>query len=113
MDFDHDHYEKLYPELRQFFGGYFHQDWAYIYNWQGEPPSFQVVVRDFKTNNSQAIVAQVTQELEQFIADHLTLEDDWDLGEIVTHKLLSCIYAPGLGLTYRQWLREILTILQD
>jgi hypothetical protein len=51
--------------------------------------------------------------LEQFIADHLTLEDDWDLGEIVTHKLLSCIYAPGLGLTYRQWLTEILTILQD
>jgi hypothetical protein len=113
MDWDEDKYEKLYPELKQFFGGYFHQDWTYIYNWHGKLPSFQVVVRDFKTNNSPAIVAQVTQELEQFIADHLTLEDDWDLGEIVTHELLSCIYAPGLGLTYRQWLREILAILKE
>ncbi|MTJ53644.1 hypothetical protein FJR38_13815 [Anabaena sp. UHCC 0253] len=106
-------YEKLYPGLKQFFGGYFHQDWTYIYDWQGEPPSFQVVVRDFKTNNSQAIVTQVTQELAQFIADHLTLEDDWDLGQIVIHKLLCSIYAPGLGLTYRQWLEDILTILKE
>ena len=112
MERDRDKYERLYPELRQFFGGYFHQDWNYTYNWQGEPPSFQVVVRDFKTNNSQADVTQVIQELEQFMAAHLT-EDDWDLGEIVTNELCSCIHAPGLGLTYQQWLKDILTILKE
>lgn len=113
MDWDKDKYESLYPELKQFFGGYFHQDWTHIYDWQGERPSFVVVVREFKTNNPQAIVTQVTQELEQFIADHLTLEDDWDLGQIVIHKLLCSIYAPGLGLTYQQLLRDILTILKE
>ncbi|HAZ48675.1 MAG TPA: hypothetical protein DDW76_28370 [Cyanobacteria bacterium UBA11369] len=112
MDRDKDKYERLYPALRQFFGGYFHQDWTYTYDWQGQPPSYQVIVRAFKAKNSPA-VTQVTQELEQFIADHLTLEDDEDLREIVTRELWSCVYAPGLGLTYQQWLRDILTILKE
>ncbi|HAZ48676.1 MAG TPA: hypothetical protein DDW76_28365 [Cyanobacteria bacterium UBA11369] len=108
-----DRYSRLYGELRQFFGGYFHQDWTYTYDWQGQPPSYQVIVRDFKANNSQAIITQVTQELEQFIADHLTLEDDWDLGQIVNNELLCSIYAPGLKLTYQQLLKDILTILKE
>ncbi|HAA28037.1 MAG TPA: hypothetical protein DCE56_10695, partial [Cyanobacteria bacterium UBA8553] len=106
-----DRYSRLYGELRQFFGGYFHQDWTYTYDWQGQPPSYQVIVRAFKAKNSPA-VTQVTQELEQFIADHLTLEDDWDLGQIVNNELLCSIYATGLKLTYQQLLKDILTILK-
>ncbi|HAZ48677.1 MAG TPA: hypothetical protein DDW76_28360 [Cyanobacteria bacterium UBA11369] len=106
-----DRYERLYPNLKYFFSAFFHHDWLYMYNWQGQSPSFQVVVRDFKAKDSQA-VTQTTRELEQFLAQHLT-EDDEDLREIVVHKLGANFYAPGIGLTYQQWLQEILTILKE
>lgn len=102
-------YEKLYPELTYFFSAYFHQDWTLMYDWQGNKPTFQVVVRDFKNNNPKGTVIKATQELEQFLKQNLT---ESSLRKIVTDQLGANVYAPGMGLTYRKWLEAVLTILK-
>jgi HD superfamily phosphohydrolase YqeK len=103
-------YEKLYPKLKYFFSAYFHQDWKVVYDWQGEKPSFQAVVHDFKNSNPKETVVKVIQELEQLLKQDLT-EDD--LSEILSNQLGSEIYVSGLGLTYREWLKVILTVLKE
>jgi hypothetical protein len=104
------HYEHLYPKLKYFFSAYFHQDWKFVYDWQGEKPSFQVVVRDFRESNPQETVIKATEELEHLLKQNLT-EDD--ISEIVTDKLGSQIYVHGIGLTYKKFLEAILTILNE
>jgi len=103
-------YEKLYPELTYFFSAYFHQDWTVMYDWQGNKPTFQVVVCDFKNNNPKETVIKATQELEQFLKENLT---ESSLHKIVTNQLRANVSASGMGLTYRKWLEAVLTVLKD
>jgi hypothetical protein len=102
--------KTLYPNLTYFFSAYFHQDWNHAYDWQGERPSSEVVVRDFKAKNPEETVTQATRELEQFLVQVLA---EGDLREVVVHELGANVYAPGLGLTYRQWLEAVLDILKE
>ena len=94
-------YADRYPELYQFFGGYFHQDW-------GDSGSFQNVVHDFQVELDET-VRQATRELEEFLELDLPEEE---LREILLNDLGSYVHAPGLGLTYRQWLEAVLDILK-
>lgn len=103
-------YEKLYPKLKYLFSAYFHQDWKLTYDWQGEKSSFQAVVRDFKNSNPKETVIEAIQELEKLLKQDLS-EDE--LSEILSVQLGSEIYVPGLGLTYREWLKVILTTLKE
>lgn len=103
-------YAKQYPKLKYFFSSYFHMDWKSLYNWNGGTPSFEIVVRDFASTESKGIVIQATRELEQLVTASLT---EADLREIVAYQLGANIYAPGLGMTYHQWLAKILSILQE
>lgn len=102
-------YEKLYPKLKYLFSAYFHQDWKLVYDWQGEKPSFQAVVHDFKKSNPKETVVKAIQELEQLLKQDLA---ENDLREILS-QLGSEIYVSGLGLTYREWLKAILTVLNE
>jgi hypothetical protein len=101
-------YEERFPKLGYLLGGYFHQDWPYDYGSDGEP-SFETIVRHFKARNPPRTVSQATEELEQFLK--LPLGED-ELDEILG-KLGSYYYAPGLGMTYRQWLEAVLKILRE
>ena len=94
-------YAERYPELHYFFGGYFHQDW-------GDSGSFENVVRDFQAEPIET-VRQATRELEEFL--RLDLPEQ-ELREILLNDLRSYVRAPGLGLTYRQWLEAVLVILK-
>lgn len=101
---------SLYPKLRYFFSAYFHQDWKSMYNWNGNKPSLQIVVRDFRSNNPKATVSQAVQELEKLSALKLP---EKDLRDIVTHQLGANIYAPGMGLSFQELLEVILASLKE
>jgi hypothetical protein len=101
-------YDDRYPELGQFFGAYFHQDWSYEQRLVGG--SFEDVVRYFQTVNPVDVVNQATRELEEFIG--LDLPED-ELHDIVVHDLGANVRAAGMGLTYRQWLEAVLGILKQ
>ncbi|WP_144053785.1 contact-dependent growth inhibition system immunity protein [Baaleninema simplex] len=103
-------YRNIYPELKQFFSGYFHQDWTVLHDWKGKRPSFEVIVHEFKTENPQSLINLTVNELESFLDLNLT---EADLDMALTRELGSCVYAPGMGLTYRQWLEAILAILKE
>lgn len=101
-------YAGRYPKLGQFFGAYFHQDWTDDERIVGG--SFEGVVRFFQTMNPAATVSQATRELEEFIRLGLAEEE---LHDIVVDDLGANVHAPGLGLTYRQWLEAVLAILKQ
>lgn len=101
-------YADRYPELYQFFGGYFHQDWSDEQRLAGG--SFQDVIREFQTMNPVDVVRQATRELQAFIG--LDLPED-ELHDIVVDDLGANVRAAGLGLTYRQWLEAVLATLKE
>lgn len=103
-------FAKRYPELYQFLAGYFHPDWKNEYDWQGKTPNFEHAVLLYKNGNPPATVAQATDELQQFLALPL---DEKEFNDIATHKL-GAVYTPrSRGLTKRQWLEQVLVILQE
>lgn len=103
------HTPSPYLRLKYFFSAYFHQNWKTTHEWNGREPSFQVVVQDFRHKNSKATVDQVVQDLQHILNQNLSEEM---LKPLVNKQLRSSIYAPGLGMTYQQWLRAVLEILQ-
>ena len=94
-------YVDLYPKLGYFLGAYFHQDW-------GDSGSFENVVHEFLAEPA-ATIRQATRELEEFL--RLDIPEN-ELRDILLHDLGSYVRAPGLGLTYRQWLEAVLHILK-
>ena len=102
-------YRFKYPELYQFFGGYFYQGWAADYRWDGTAPNSAAVVRHFKAVNPPASVNRVRLELENLLAENLTDEAlQTALGD-----LGSSFHAPAENLTPRRWLAQILRILDE
>ncbi|HWN66613.1 MAG TPA: contact-dependent growth inhibition system immunity protein, partial [Haliangium sp.] len=96
-------YDDSYPKLGQFLGGYFHQSWPDDHVLAGA--SFEDVVRYFQAMNPAATVGRTTRELEEFLGLELT---EKELRDVLLYEFNSQLRAPGLGLTYRQWLEAIL-----
>lgn len=90
-----------FPGLRYFLTSYFHQNWSV----EG---SFKEIVRQFCTE-PPATVRQVRSELKRLLA--LSLSDE-DLGSLL-QQLGSYVRAPGLGLTYRQWLESVEQLIRE
>ncbi|MEJ7714053.1 MAG: hypothetical protein WKF84_30445 [Pyrinomonadaceae bacterium] len=44
-------YQRQFPDLA-YLMGYFHQDWKDVYDWQGAEPTFEAVVRHFRSVDS-------------------------------------------------------------
>lgn len=102
-------YPQKFPELYQFFGGYFYQGWATDYRWEGNSPNFNAVVRHFKAVNPPATVMNVRTELEELLAIELSEEE---LSQALKH-LGSNFYPTGQNLTFHQWITQILEILNE
>lgn len=102
-------YRNKFAELYQFFGGYFYQGWASDYNWETARPNFAAVVRHFKAVNPPLTVTKVKNELEDFLS--LELNED-ELSKALA-QLGSNFHAPAENLTFRQWLENILTVLNE
>jgi CdiI immunity protein len=102
-------YRFKFPELYQFFGGYFYQGWATDYRWEGVKPSFSAVVRHFKAVNPPVTVGRIRQELEDLLS--LGLEEPYL--EDVLSELGSDFNAPSEAMDNRRWLENILLILNE
>lgn len=102
-------YRFKFPELYQFFGGYFYQGWASDYRWEGTPPGFAAVVRHFKAVNPPPTVSNVRNELEDLLREDF---EEQRLGEIIS-ELGSSFYPPAENLNTRLWLEKILEVLEE
>jgi hypothetical protein len=102
-------YSFKFPELYQFFGGYFYQGWASDYRWDGAPPHFAAVVRHYKAVNPPATLNKVRNELEDLLTNDF---EDAELYEIL-NKLGNNFYPPSEKLSCRAWLEKILEVLGE
>ena len=102
-------YRFKFPELYQFFGGYFYQGWSADYRWESAKPHFAAVVRHFKAVNPPATVNRVKIELEDFLSHAL---DEPELNMALT-ELGSHFYPPAENLDSSEWLKKILEILDE
>jgi hypothetical protein len=102
-------YEKEFPELFQFVG-LFNQDWKDMFDWQGSNPHYAPVVRFYKTHNPLSFTQQTTREVKNLLM--LNVEEDY-LKEILLNEFALCIRPNYWNLTYREWLENILTILEE
>jgi hypothetical protein len=102
-------YRFKFPELYQFFGGYFYQGWSADYRWETGKPDFAAVVRHFKAVNPPATVQRVRVELEELLAVSL---NEAELGAALA-ELGNNFYPPAENLSSEAWLREILRILDE
>lgn len=102
-------YRYKFPELYQFFGGYFYQGWASDYRWEGKKPNSDAVIRHFKAVNPPQTVSKVRNELEDFLSENL--EDD-ATAEFLS-QLGSSFFPSAENLNNRQWLEKILNTLAE
>lgn len=102
-------YTFKFPELYQFFGGYFYQGWSSDYRWQGAKPDFSAVVRHFKAVNPPPTISNVKNELDELLGSSF---DDSQLQEIL-NQLGNNFYPHAEELDYRQWLENILEVLNE
>ena len=102
-------YRFKFPELYQFFGGYFYQGWAADYRWESARPNSMAVVRHFKAVNPPSTVNRARIELEELLTQALG-EDDLS---VVLTELGSSFYPPSENLDSAGWLRKLLEILDE
>lgn len=103
-------YRAQYPELYQFFAGYFYQGWVADYRWDLSEPSFEAVVRHFRAVNPPVVVEAVRRQMEQLISSQANDPDD------LTYALfeLGNGFNPRFeGLTESEWLTRIAEILSE
>lgn len=102
-------YKARYPELYQFFAGYFYQGWVSDYRWDLSEPSFKAVVRHFRAVNPPSVVEAVRNQLDELRAA--------DLGnDYLTEALfeLGSGFNPGFeGLSESEWLDQIAEVLSE
>lgn len=99
----------LYPELYQFFGGYFYPGWPADYRWAGEPPNFIAVVRHFRAVNPPGTVIRLRAELADLAEKELS---DVELGRMIA-ELGSGFDAAAAGMTFVEWLEKIVETLDE
>ena len=89
---------SAFPQLRQFLGGYFHQDWVV------EHATWEEVVDDFIAESPRHAVLECTSELRDLLAAELP---DAELDTVL--ERLGCSVDPvALGLSSAEWLRLVL-----
>jgi hypothetical protein len=102
-------YLEEFSEVR-FLLGYFCQYWVDFYEWDEKKPTFQPVIRGFKTENSIEIIEKLISEIEQFLSLPLNNEEF----EVIMIEELGCEYTPrSQGLNKRQFLEQSLEILKE
>jgi CdiI immunity protein len=102
-------YRSKFPELYQFFGGYFYQGWTTDYRWEGVKPNFSAVIRHFKAVNPPSTVGLVRNELEDLLLQGL---ENGEMSAALS-ELGNNFYPSAEDLSYRQWLEKILEILAE
>jgi CdiI immunity protein len=102
-------YRFNFPELYQFFGGYFYQGWSSDYRWDSAKPNFVAVILHFKAVNPPITINKVCNELQDLLNENL---DEAKLSNVLT-ELGNNFYPESEQLSHRQWLEKIKSILND
>lgn len=103
-------YKERFPNLYQLLSGYFHQDWVHVFDWKGQTPSYEAVVRYYKSSNPSSVVEKDTEELEEFLS--LGLDED-AIYEAIRHEWQIAFRPAYINLTYKKWLENTLGILKE
>lgn len=102
-------YAKIYPNLSELLN-FLHQDWKIMFEWEGNKPDYETAIRKLKVANLPAVRQNIISELAKLISCNF---DEEKLEEIVNDDFGSAFYPPGVGLTYQNWLNEILRIFEE
>lgn len=102
-------YSEKYPNLKELLH-FMHQDWKLMFEWEGRSPNYQAVVRKLKVDDSPEVRQKNVNELRELVSSNLS---ETMLEEIVDEDFGSAFYPPGIGLTYQEWLEEILRLLEE
>lgn len=105
-------YAEQFPNLKYLLSAYFHEDMFDGFEWKNEKPSYQTIIKYFKTHDSPARNQKILGELKEF----LKISRDWDedeLENVLLNNFGNFIYAPGVGITYSEFLERILEILEE
>ncbi len=102
-------YVKTYPNLKELLN-FLHQDWKLMFEWEGQEPNYQLAIKKLKIDDSPDIRNKNIGELKSLI---LLNFDETTLKTIINRDFGSAFYPPGIGLTYQQWLEEILLIYEE
>lgn len=90
-------------ELGQFFGAYFHQDWA------SEADDWQQIVDEFSA--SSRLTAERLNQLADSISDLVGRHSDSELPSVLMD--LDCYYDPRPEATFTDWLRLVAGRLRE
>lgn len=99
---------KKYPELSDLMI-YFHQDWKDCYLWD-EEPNYPPIVRYYKVHNPKRSLEEVTVELKEFLSKGY---DESKLKAIIYGEFSMNLHLPHWNLTYKEWLEDVLKILEE
>jgi hypothetical protein len=91
------------PQLHQFLGGYFHQDWAL------DRESWEPVVDEFVSESPHSVVVETADELTEVLAAHLS---DAELTTVLD-RLGATVSPAGFDLTTTGWLEAMLWRLRS
>lgn len=100
---------------KEFFGIWglyrtFNQDWVPSYDWKGRVPTFQPIIRYFKTTESEETVAALINQIDRLL--NLPLSES-EFERVVDEELGSEYTPQSQGLNDRQFLEESLKILKE
>jgi hypothetical protein len=88
---------EAFPILRQFLGGYFHQDWMH------DAPDTEGVIKLFVDGSPKEALAGVRSELTKLLNQE---RSDAELQALLTQ--LGCyVHYPSLGVSAQEWLAGI------
>lgn len=99
----------IFPELYQFFGGYFYPGWPADYRWAGEAPNFVAVVRHFRAVNPPATVVRLRGELADLASKGFA---EPELARTIA-ELGSGFDAAAAGLLFSEWLEKIIETIDE
>lgn len=105
-------YSKQFPNLKYLLVAYFHEDMFDGFDWKGTKSQYQSLIRYFKTQDSSVRNQKTPNELKEF----LKLSQNWNEDKLsdVLGEDFSCMYnAPFFKMTYREFLKGILQILEE
>jgi hypothetical protein len=95
--------EILKNTLQHFFGSYFHQD-CFL-----DDPNWQAIIRRFLAENSGPELGTISEGIRELLLANLT--------EVELEKVLdefgNYYFPPGDGMTYREWLSQVLDKLAN
>lgn len=104
-------FEEQYPSLDEVFG-FFNQDWYHTYKWDGKEPDYQAVIRFCKVVESDELVEKAIEELKDLIEFGKDFDEDYWYDYFMHGSSLG-YYPPGGNQTYREWLEDVLKILEE